>query len=324
MTSAVPDVLTRRVTFPVRGMTCAACQGNVERALTRTPGVRAASVNLLLHAATVTYEPGSVALSEVLDAVRDVGYEADPPAADGGVGARATAAALESDDASALWVKAAVSLAAGIAAMAAGMPLMAPVAGAHVHAVSPDPFMRWASEVLGPGVQAVAPWLYRLPRAGIAWTLFGVTAFVMAWAGRDFYRRAWRGALHGTADMNTLVAVGTGAAFVYSVTATVWPDVFIRAGVAPDLYYEAVLFIIALVLVGRGLEARATHQTTRALGRLVALQPPVATVRLDGVETTTTGRGPCRRRCPGGAARGTTAGRRRGHRRTVARSTSRC
>ena len=129
------------------------------------------------------------------------------------------------------------------------------------------------------------PGLYRLPRAAVAWTLLVATAGVMAWAGRDFFVRAWRNLQHGAADMATLVAVGTGAAFVYSTIATVRPDVFVRAGVAPDVYFEAALFIIALVLMGRALEARAKHQTTRALSRLVALQPPVARVRLaDGSE----------------------------------------
>ena len=102
----------------------------------------------------------------------------------------------------------------------------------------------------------------------------------MAWAGRDFYVRAWRNLRHGAADMNTLVAVGTGAAFLYSAVGDGRRrQSSSRAGVAPDVYFEAALFIIALVLVGRALEARAKHQTTRALARLVALQPATARVR---------------------------------------------
>ena len=266
-------------------MTCAACQSTVERALTRTAGVSAASVNLMLHAATVSYDPSVVDVPAMLDAVRDVGYDAAPPAADDLLGApsvRAVAGEAEAD--ARLWLKAGVSLAAGLAAMVFGMPLMAP-AGHEGHLVAADPFMRWTAETLGPWLQSALPGLYRLPRAAVAWTLLVATAGVMAWAGRDFFVRAWRNLQHGAADMNTLVAVGTGAAFVYSTVATIRPDVFVRAGVAPDVYFEAALFIIALVLVGRGLEARAKHQTTRALSRLVALQPPVARVRLaDGSE----------------------------------------
>ncbi|MGH7632955.1 MAG: copper-translocating P-type ATPase, partial [Gemmatimonadaceae bacterium] len=89
---------------------------------------------------------------------------------------------------------------------------------------------------------------------------------------------------HHSANMNTLIAVGTGAAFVFSVVATVWPEFFIARGVAPDVYYEAVIFIIALILVGNALEARAKRQTAAALRALGRLQPPTARVLRDGVE----------------------------------------
>jgi Cu+-exporting ATPase len=276
---------TARITFPVTGMTCAACQGAVERALTRTDGVTAASVNLMLHAATVTYDPARVELPGLLAAVRDVGYDAEPPQLDELLGAPAARAAVSGGDAAAdrLWLKAGVSLAAGVAAMVLGMPLMAP-AGHAGHLTSADPFMRWTATAIGPWLQAVWPGLYALPPALIAWTLLVATAAVMAWAGRGFYVRAWTNARHGSADMNTLVAVGTGAAFLYSTAVTLMPAVFVGAGVAPDVYFEAALFIIALVLMGRALEARAKHATTRALARLVALQPPAARVRLPGGE----------------------------------------
>lgn len=123
-----------------------------------------------------------------------------------------------------------------------------------------------------------------MPPNAINWTLILATAAVMAWAGREFSVRAWKKPRHGTSDMNSLVALGTGAAFVYSLVAMMAPGVFISSGVAPDVYYEAVLFTIALVLVGRALEARAKHQTVRAVGRLVELQPATARVRAGGVE----------------------------------------
>jgi len=274
---------TARVTFPVAGMTCAACQSAVERALTRTAGVTAASVNLMLHAATVTFDPQQVDVPRLLDAVRDVGYEAAPPAADDLLGAPAARAAAERDasGATALLVKAGVSLAAGLVAMVVGMPLMAP-AGHAAHLTSADPFMRWVTEAVGPALQRALPGLYTLPPSSIAWTLLVLTAAVLAWAGGEFYQRAWRNARHRTADMNTLVAVGTAAAFLYSVATTLAPGMFVRAGVAPDVYFEAALFIVALVLVGRALEAGAKRRTTRALARLVALQPSAARVRLAG------------------------------------------
>ena len=265
-------------------MTCAACQSSVERALTRTPGVREARVNLMLHSATVTYDPAVVPVVGLLEVVRDIGYDAEPPAEDAAFGAPAAHAAAEPHDDGAVWLKAEVSLAAGVLAMVLGVPLMAPAAGAHIHGVAPDPFMQWVMTRMAPSLQAWLPWLYVVPPGVINWMLTLGTAATMAWAGREFYVRAWKNLRHGTSDMNSLVALGTGAAFVYSLVATVAPGVFISSGVAPDVYYEAVLFIIALVLVGRALEARAKHQTVRAIGRLVELQPATARVRAGGVE----------------------------------------
>ena len=284
MPSASPSSPGQRVTISVGGMTCAACQSAVERSLTRTPGVREARVNLMLHSATVTYDPAVVPVAGLLAAVRDIGYEAELPAKDDAFGAPAAHAAADAQVDGAAWLKAGVSLAAGAAAMVLGVPLMAPVAGAHTHGITPDPFMQWVMTRMAPSLQIWLPWLYAVPPSVINWTLTLGTAAVMAWAGRQFYVRAWKNLRHGTADMNSLVALGTGAAFAYSLVTTVAPGAFIASGVAPDVYYEAVLFIIALVLVGRALEARATHQTVRAIGRLVELQPATARVRVHGVE----------------------------------------
>jgi Cu+-exporting ATPase len=162
--------------------------------------------------------------------------------------------------------------------MVVSMPLMAGDHAAGHGGPVADPFMRWAMESLTPALRGAAPWLYALPRAAIAWALLALTLGVMAWAGRHFYVRAWAAFRHHAADMNTLVAVGTGAAFGYSVIATVAPGFFVRHGVAPDVYYEAVVLIIALILTGNAFEARAKRQTSHALRALAALQPETARV----------------------------------------------
>ena len=111
----------------------------------------------------------------------------------------------------------------------------------------------------------------------------------MAWAGRHFYVRAWKGLRHRTADMNTLIAIGTGAAFLlFGRGARCAPAaVRARAGARPDVYYEAVMMIIALVLLGNAMEARAKRNTTRALRQLAKLQPSTARVRRDGQRRST-------------------------------------
>lgn len=270
-----------RISFPVRGMTCAACQSAVERSLTRTDGVQQATVNLMLHTATVSYDPAVVGLDGLLEAVREIGYEAEAPVADERLGAPAAQSVLDDTADPTLWRKAVVSLTAGLVAMLVGIPLMAPAGdAAHGgHLVAADPFMQWVMRAAGPWLQGVLPGLYAIPPPVITWSLAATTAAIMAWAGRGFYVRAWKNLRHGTADMNSLVALGTGAAFVYSLVATARPQWFIDAGVSPDVYYEAVLFIIALVLMGRALEGRAKHEATRALARLVSLQPGTARVR---------------------------------------------
>ncbi len=162
------------------------------------------------------------------------------------------------------------------------MPLMA--ADAHAHGATMDPFMLWAMTSLTPVLQRVMPWAYALPRPLLAWGLLALTLVVMAWAGRHFYVRAWAAARHRSADMNTLVAVGTGAAFLYSLVATIAPGVFLSRGLPADVYYEAVVLIIAFVLAGNALEARAKRNTASALRALAALQPATARVVRDGAE----------------------------------------
>ena len=245
----MPDVRTARTTtrIPVTGMTCAACQSRVQRTLQQQPGVSDATVNLMMGSATITYDPSTVAPDALVAAIRDTGYGAELPSADRDAFREQEARdRATAEEFRTLRRKAIVSGAIGIVAMAV-MPLM--------HRV------HWMS-----------------------WVLLVLTLGVMATAGRHFYTRAWAAFRHHTADMNTLVALGTGAAFVYSVIATVAPEFFTSRGVPADVYYEAVLLIIAFILTGNAFEARAKRNTSVALRALVQLQPKLARVVRDGAE----------------------------------------
>src|SRR5207247_2236498 len=112
-----------------------------------------------------------------------------------------------------------------------------------------------------------------------------ITLPVVAWSGQQFYKGTWNGLRHRTADMNTLIGVGTGAAYLYSLVATAAPTLFLRAGLPADVSYEAVGAIIALVLLCRLLEARAKGRTSEAIRRLAALRAKSAHVLRDGHET---------------------------------------
>jgi Cu+-exporting ATPase len=272
-----------RIALNVSGMTCAACQGRVQRALEKTPGVLQASVNLLTGDASVTYDPALASPDSVAEAVRATGYGADVPEPSRSAAEEQAARDQALDEEyRRLRLKAGASLAVGLAAMVISMPIMS----AHAHAVgaTTDPFMRWAAARLDPLLAAAFPWLYAMDHLVLLKVLMVATTAVILFAGRDFYVRAWRAFRHHTADMNTLIAVGTGAAYIYSVVATVAPRLLARSGIAPDVYYEAVIIIIALILAGNALEARAKGRTAAALRGLIALQPRTARVVRDGVE----------------------------------------
>jgi Cu+-exporting ATPase len=237
MAAATP---IERVSLPVSGMTCAACQAFVQRTLNAQPGVRDASVNLMLHNATVTFNVGETNPLALVETIRKSGYGAELPLQD-----ESALSAQEKNDEDQLReyrrrrTKAIVAVAAGCFAMI--LPMV-------------------------------------LSGSPLRWLLFGISACIVAWAGRHFYVKAWAALLHGTADMNTLVALGTGAAFLYSATVTVAPRFFTEHGVTPQVYYEAAILIIGLVLTGNALEARAKGRTVLALRGLVQLKPKTARV----------------------------------------------
>ncbi len=280
---AAPGAVTLRI--PVSGMTCAACQARVQRTLQKQAGVSDASVNLMMKTATVIFDPRAVTPEHLVSAIRESGYGAEfaDPAqtAFEEQEARDHATAEEFSD---LKRKAIMSGIAGILAMVVSMPLMHQLAAMNHGHAGVDPLMRWSSSALDPAFRAIVPWAYALPAAALAWTLLVITLGVMLWAGRQFYIRAWAGLRHRTADMNTLIAIGTGAAFVYSVIATVAPSLFTDNGLTPDVYYEAVIIITALILTGNAFEARAKRNTASALRALVQLQPRSARVVRFGQE----------------------------------------
>ena len=279
---------TATLDLNVTGMTCAACQANVQRTLARQPGVTDAAVNLITGQARVIFDPAIVAPPQLIGAVEAIGYGAELPSLEAtAVDAQAARDEQQVREFHDLRTRALVAGTLGVFAMLLSMPLMTTVSAAHAHGGTIDPVMRWTMTTFAPTLRTMAPWLYAVPVQVLTWILLGMTAFVMVWAGGRFYVSGAKALWHRTPDMNSLVAVGTGAAFLYSVVATIVPTLFVAAGVMPDVYYEAVMIIIALVLAGRALEARARRQTATALRRLASLQPTSATLLVDQHERET-------------------------------------
>jgi Cu+-exporting ATPase len=255
-------------------MTCAACSGRVQRALERSPGVQGANVNLMTGAATVEFDPAATSPERLVETIRGTGYGAEVPSieqtAEELLETQDRARAEEVHD---LRRKFGVSIVAAALTMILSMPL----AERTSHGALADPFMRLMMPVndllfrLFPGLRDLSADTWR-------WVLLGLTLPVIGWAGRHFYTRAWAAFRHRTADMNTLIAVGTGAAFLFSLAVTLADNWLAARGIEPHVYYEAVTWIIALVLLGNLLEARAKGRTSGAIRRLIALRP--ATARL--------------------------------------------
>ena len=275
MTTATTDILT----IPVSGMTCAGCSSRVQQVLENTPGVITANVNLMTGAATIEFDPSGTTPEQLVEVIRHSGYGAELP-----TGAESTPDVLDQQDAARadeireLRRKFTVSIVAAVLAMLISMPLAGSMPGG-----TSDPLMRLMMP-LSALLDRVAPWMGRVPADTWRYLLLGLTLPVVGWAGRHFYRRAWAGARHRTADMNTLIALGTGAAFLFSLCMTLADDWFVARGIRPQVYYEAVTWIIALVLLGNLLEARAKGRTWEALRRLIALRPPTARVVRQGSE----------------------------------------
>jgi Cu+-exporting ATPase len=270
------------MTLPIEGMSCAACQATVQGALRATPGVTQAVVNLMTNEATVVYQPALVTPAGLVAAVNETGYGAHLPAAVTDSAADQAREQAERDRYRDVLIKALVSLALGLVAMAISMPLMGGITPHASH--RGDPLLAWMMTVVDPALRAAFPWLYDIDPRVLTMALLAATLVVMLWAGRHFYVRAWHSLRNRSANMSTLVAIGTGAAFLYSLAATVAPHIFQGVSGRADVYYEAVILIIALVLTGSAMEARAKRQTSRALRSLARLQPSTARVRRSGVE----------------------------------------
>src|SRR5881409_2573451 len=253
----------------------------LERELARVPGVIKVAANQATECATVEYIPGVTTAEALERAVETTGFRiAAPIAAEDPVERERVARAREIKELTWKFVVAAVVT---VVAMAGAMLLMAdrPM----------ESFKQFdlLGKLLMPAAAKLRDWIAAQEwEFSLVWVKYGlavVTLPVVLWSGQQFYKGMWSGFKHRTADTNTLIGVGTAAAYLYSLVATFLPGLFTRAGLPADVYYEAVAAIIALILLGRLLEARAKGRTSEAIRRLAGLRPKTAHVRRDGKET---------------------------------------
>jgi len=268
------------VTFTVDQLHYAPSVAPLEQALRDVPGVIRAAANQATEIVTVDYIPGATTAAALEQAVERAGFRvAEPIAAEDPLERERLARAREVRS---LAGKFALAAAVTVVSMLGSMALMAHDADATVKGVDllgrllMPLAVRFQESLAGRGTLD-PQWI----KVGLAL----LTLPVVVWSGGQFYRGAWSGFRHRTADMNTLIAVGTGAAYLYSLVSTFAPGAFAAAGRPADVYYEAVSAIIALILLGRLLEARAKGRTSEAIRRLAGLRPRTAHVVREGKET---------------------------------------
>ena len=242
-----------KVVLDIDGMTCASCVGRVDLALAALAGVTDVNVNLAAETATVTYLEGMLSPADLIAAIAAIGYTARLREAsesiDMGARKEAEAAGLRRE----------VFLAAALA-----LPVFLVEMGGHLI----PPFHHWVMATIGQQT---------------SWVLqFLLTSVVLAFPGRRFYAKGLPALARGAPDMNSLVAVGTLAAYLFSVVATFAPSLLPPGTRA--VYYEAAAVIVVLILVGRYLEARAKGRTGAAIAKLMRLAPATALVLRDGRE----------------------------------------
>ncbi|MEK6754999.1 MAG: heavy metal translocating P-type ATPase [Bacteroidota bacterium] len=245
------------MTLPVEGMTCASCVARVEKALKRVAGVGTANVNLATENVSLSFDSSKTNLQQLAAVVEETGYKLLVPDAS----AKPTEGSKPSEG---FQEQAYRKLKSDfVFSVVLAVPVMALSMIGMTHW-----FMQWSP----------------LSMDEVNRLLFLATTLIMFISGKRFFTIAWKLARHTSADMNTLVAVGTGTAYVYSTLVVLFPEWLGNPDAANHIYFDTAATIIALILMGRVLEAKAKMRTTDAIKKLLALQPKTARVLRNGIE----------------------------------------
>lgn len=299
----------RSVTLPVKGMTCAVCVKTVEEALGRLNGVSSVSVNFASEKATLTADD-TLSIDKLIETVKAEGYDVITSKMEFSVTGMTCSACTAAAERALKEVYGVIDVSVNLATEKAQVEFVSTVTG----------FEDFRSAVKGEGYEAAEITEEFVDREKVAregeyrslFKTFKVSAFlsilvllgsmtsipvisnwyilmmlaapVQFWAGFRFYSAAWLAIKHLSTNMNTLVAVGTSSAFIYSVTATFLPGIFRSGGLEPHVYFDTSAIIITLILLGRLLEARAKGRTSEAMRKLIGMQAKTAKVDRDGNE----------------------------------------
>ncbi len=238
------------LTLPVEGMTCASCVARVEKVLKSVDGVDSAVVNLATEKATIKIDASKVDVRKLASAVEESGYKLIVEQKD-----ENKSSPQSHDHAADNYQKIKKDF------------IMSAVFAVPIMFVSMVSMTNWFMDIVPLDMESINK------------LLFITTSIVLVTSGKRFYSIAWKLAKHFDADMNTLVAVGTGAAYVYSSIAVLFPDLLSIDGMMPHVYFDTTATIIALILLGKTLESRAKQKASDAMKELMAIQPKIAKVK---------------------------------------------
>jgi P-type Cu+ transporter len=255
----IKSIKVRKLSLPVEGMTCASCVSRVEKAIGKVDGVQNVAVNLATEKATFEIDESKVDVKDIARMVEDAGYKIDLNDAKKDKTSQVDKTEIESEKKEydiqlqkefifALILTVPIFI-LSIGNMWEGFSSLIPISSEYLNKI-----------------------------------LLILTTLVVFISGKRFYRIFWNNLKHFTADMNSLVAVGTGASYIYSILVTLFPDLILVNGAVPHVYFDTTAVIITLILMGRWMESRAKAKTNTAIKKLMALKPKTATVKRNGEE----------------------------------------
>ncbi|MEO1690240.1 MAG: heavy metal translocating P-type ATPase [Cyanobacteria bacterium J06631_6] len=245
---------TKKVNLKLRGMSCAGCANSVQKTILAVPGVRESNVNFALEQAAIAFNPEQTNIKTIQQAIEAAGYSSFQPQrmVEAGNDAAQQARQAESRD---LKLKIIVGSVISLILIFGSLPMMT-----------------------GLNMPFIPAWLHN------PWLQLVLTTPIQFWCGYRFYLNGWKALKRRSATMDTLIVLGTSAAYLYSLFATLFPSFFIARGLAAEVYYETAAVVITMILLGRWFESRARGKTSEAIRQLIGLQAKSARVIRQGKE----------------------------------------
>ena len=241
-----------KVTLSLSGMHCASCANSIQSATRSISGVASSNVNFATEEVAVEFDEKKTSASAIQKVIKDIGYEAILPDQIDGDREKNVRLSEMQDLTRKVWIGGVI----GVILVIGSLPMMT-----------------------GLQIPLIPEWLHN------RWFQLAIALPVQLWCGSSFYIGAWKAFKNHTATMDTLIALGTLAAFSYSITVTLNPTFFIAQGLQPEVYYEVSVIVITLILLGKLFENRAKGETSDAIRKLIGLQAKTARVLRDGQES---------------------------------------